>query len=711
MLKMKKVPVILQLQQTECGLCCVNMIMNFFGHKETIFNLRNQFEVGRDGLNLSQLKFILEKYKIKSKIYKANLKGLKKLKLPIIGLWEEKHFVIIERIKKNQIIIIDPAEGRKVISIEQFENSFSGIILKPEANSDFQPIKSNYENPWKKLLYLILQQKKVISVIVFFTFLILLINLAIPQLTQVIIDKSKMNEIDDLLKIIIIFATVIGISQAILTYLKGEMVIKLNVFLSEKMVTKVFFHLLKLPYKYFDFRSPGDLLYRLNSLMMIRDLISSSIIPGFVNICSVLVIFIYILSKSYEIALITIILTLINVMFLFITRKSIVSAIDNELITQSKSQSVMTEILFSILFVKISGAQNKIYNNWKNSYKQALLNFSKSSSIQNIINTVTSNFQLVSPLIILTSGMMLYQNNILSLGEVIAIQAISSTLFSQTNSTFSLYTQILSSISYLRRVNDILGTSQETEGSFKLDDFKRNIVFKDYSFAYSNMSSNVLHNINLSIDKGEKVAFVGESGSGKSTLAKAIIGLYNSHQGTLEIDGIDINEINKNNLHKKISIVPQDNFLFNKTIFENITMNNNDKTEENVIEVAKLANIHEDIQKMPMKYNTVVNDMGFNLSGGQRQRIALARALISNPQILILDEATSSLDQKNEHDIMSNLHNLNCTVIIVAHRLSTIKNADKIYVLENGEIISSGEHEELIKKSQLYKTLYQSGRD
>ncbi|HEE9175385.1 peptidase domain-containing ABC transporter [Staphylococcus aureus] len=708
---MKKVPVILQLQQTECGLCCVNMIMNFLGHKETIFNLRNQFEVGRDGLNLSQLKFILEKYNIKSKIYKANLEGLKKLKLPIISLWEEKHFVIIEKIKNHQIVIIDPAEGRKSISIEEFKTSFSGIILKSETDSYFQPIKSNHGNPWKKMLYLLLQQKVIISIILVFTFLILLINLAVPQLIQIIIDNSKINEIDDLLKLVIIFSILIGVSQAILTYLKGQMIIKLNVFLSEKMVTKVFKHLLNLPYKYFDFRSPGDLLYRLNSLMMIRDLISNSIIPGFVNICSILVIYIYILNKSHEIALITMILILANVIFLFITRKKLINAIDNELITQSKSQSMMTEILFSILFVKVSGATNKIYNNWKKSYKQALLNFRKSSSIQNIINTVTSNFQLVSPLIVLMSGMMLYQNNTLSLGEVIAIQAISSTLFSQTNSTFSLYTQILSSVSYLRRVNDILGTSQENVGSSKLENFKKNIVFKDYSFSYSNMSSNVLHNINLSVRKGEKVAFVGESGSGKSTLAKSIIGLYNSNQGSLTIDGIDINKINKKSLYKKISIVPQDNILFNKTILENITMNDHDKTKEEVIEVAKLANIHEDIEEMPMKYNTVVNDMGFNLSGGQRQRIAIARALISNPQILILDEATSSLDQKNEYDIMNNLNNINCTVIIVAHRLSTIRNVDKIYVLENGRIVASGNHDELIKKNELYKTLYHSGRD
>ncbi|MEJ7185347.1 peptidase domain-containing ABC transporter [Staphylococcus epidermidis] len=708
---MKKVPVILQLQQTECGLCCVNMIMNFLGHKETIFNLRNQFEVGRDGLNLSQLKFILERYHIKSKIYKANLEGLKKLELPIISLWEEKHFVVIEKIEKKKIVIIDPAEGRKSISIEQFENSFSGIILKSETDDYFKPLKSNYDNPWKKLLHLILHQKLIISVIFIFTFLILLINLAVPQLTQIIVDRAKINKVYDLLKLVIIFAIAIGVSQGILTYLKGQLVIKLNVFLSEKMVTKVFQHLLNLPYKYFDFRSPGDLLYRLNSLMMIRDLISNSIIPGFVNVFSMLVIFIYILSKSYEIALITTILIFINIIFLCVTRKKIINAIDNELITQSKSQSIMTEILFSILFVKVSGAKNKIYNNWKNSYKEALLQFDKSSRLQNIINTVTSNFQLVSPLIILISGMMFYQNQILSLGEVIAIQAISSTLFSQTNSTFSLYTQILSSISYLRRVNDILGTSQESVGPLKLVEFKKNITFKNYSFSYSNMSSNVLHNINLSINKGDKVAFVGESGSGKSTLAKSIIGLYYSHQGSLKIDGIDINKINKNNLHKKISIVPQDNFLFNKTIFENITMNNHDKTEEDVIKVAKLANIHEDIQKMPMKYNTVVNDMGFNLSGGQRQRIAIARALISNPEILILDEATSSLDQKNEHDIMTNLKNIDCTVIIVAHRLSTIKNADKIYVLENGEIIASGEHDELIKNSKLYRTLYHSGRD
>lgn len=708
---MKKVPVHLQLNQNECGLCCCNMILNYHGSRENIFRLREEFETGRDGLNILDLKKVFINRGFNSKIYKANLAGLTNVELPCILFWDYRHFVVLEKISKKSFYIIDPYSGRKKYNSKEFSHHFSDYVLTVSPTNNIIVKKDSKVNPWKPVFKLVKLKKLNILFLVLLTVLSLLSTLFLPFATQKIIDYTVNNkDISDIYNIFSILMLICFLFL-IISIFKGLLTVSLNVFINRELISDTFFTLLNIPYKFFSLRSPGDLLYRINSLNAIKELISNSVIPGFINIGLMIIIFIYLYAKSSMIFLVTIFLIFLNLLILFSSRKYLKLLIDDEIAEQSKNQSIITEILNSILFIKISALESDFFKRWKTSFNKALNKFSKRSIVQEVINTLTQTLQIICPCIILIVGVVLYKKEDLSLGEVVAIQSIVTILFSQTSSIFSAYTQTLMTTSYLNRVLDITETYKYTNTSLYEDNKKKihitgSLSLENVTFSYSNMKEKSIKNVNLHLNIGEKIAIVGKSGSGKSTLAKIIVGLFKIDSGRVLIDNENIENIDQKNLHSQISIVPQDTVLFNKNIIENITVGNEPHDINDIKRAAKIAEIHEEIEKMPMGYFTNISDMGMNLSGGQRQRIAIARAILKMPKILILDEATSSLDQENERLILSNLQDIGCSIIMVSHRLSTVKDAEYIYVMKDGSITEEGNHQSLIQQDGYYKKMY-----
>ena len=317
--------------------------------------------------------------------------------------------------------------------------------------------------------------------------------------------------------------------------------------------------------------------------------------------------------------------------------------------------------------------------------------------------------QTINPFLLLTFGIYEYFKGNLSLGSVIAFYSLAITFFSSGVSLFQTWNNFLLSTAYLERLKDITDAEiEQNPETAKSLNISGDIRLKDVSFSYTNESEPVIKDINLHIKSGQKVAIVGASGSGKTTLSKILLGLYEPTKGNIYYDNINFNELNKQEIRKQLGVVPQDISLFNKSIYENIKMNKPDVTLEDVKKAAQIAQIADEIEAMPMGYYTLVSDMGLNLSGGQRQRIALARAILNNPQIIILDEATSSLDSVNEKKVSNYFKDIGCTRIVIAHRLSTIIDSDVIYVMDKGKIIESGTHKELMILNGSYANLYRA---
>ncbi|PAF02861.1 peptidase domain-containing ABC transporter [Bacillus velezensis] len=707
--KKKRVPIVKQLQQTECGLCCCAMLIRFYNSNETLFELRSFLEAGRDGLTIKQLKNLLVHKGFKADIYKSTILGLKKINVPFIAYWNNEHFIVVEKIKENYYYIIDPANGRRKLTEEEFKKGFSSYILYAVPSESFTPNKRKDKNVWFGVLKNITNYKLLFSIIVFLSLISYLLTLYVPILVQKLIDTSiEYNNLNSISNIVWI-TFLISILYGMFVLFRGLKMISLNIFLSKNLVVDTFAHLLKLPFKFFDLRSPGDLLFRLNSMNGFRELLSTQLISGLIDLGAVVFILAYMFFKSIPLTLITILIFAINTIFMFLTRPAVAQAIDDEVAEQSKSQAIQIESIFSIAAIKISGMENEIFSTWNNSFNEVIKRFKKRSILQNVVNTVTQVFQTIAPLVILILELLLFFDNKFTMGEVIAYHSLSVTFFGLTTALFGTYTQFILATSYLERVKDITETECEKniENAVNLK-LRGNVKLENVSFSYTKHSPKVLKNISLEIREGQKIAIVGSSGSGKSTLSKLIMGLYDPTEGQIYFDSIPLEKLDRKQLYKQMGIVPQDITLFNSSILKNITLNNKNISIEKVRKVAKAAQIDKEIESMPMKYNTPISEMGMNLSGGQRQRIVLARALLNDPKILILDEATSSLDLVNETLISKYLSEMGCTRVVIAHRLSTIMDSDFIIVLDKGEVVEVGKHEELLALEGVYSNLYRS---
>lgn len=701
---MRKVPYIQQMRQTECGLCCVAMIMHYYKSYDGIHRIRKNLEVGRDGLKISLLAKYMNNIGLDTKVYKTDVEALKGLELPAIIFWNNNHFVVLEKIENNGITIVDPSYGRRKMKILEFIKNYSNIILTIKPTEKFTPFKEK-RNLWisifknmqvKKMLYI-----KILIVSAF----IYIMQMAIPIIVQYLTDNiNNITQVE--LNKNYYYAVYISLLLALLTFLRGAKIIELQINIDKHLTKGTFKKLLNLPYKFFENRSNGDLLFRLNCLSTIRDLISEQIIQGTLQIGMMFCILGYMFSKSVLMTAVAILFLIINIYFIIKMKPILTEANQNEIIADTKLQGVQVEAVYSAFGIKIAGMEKEVLEKWTEQYEGSLEAYKKKSLVKNINDTILSVLQMMAPLVMLSLGIFQYMDGLVTIGEVIAIYTLTINLFLTGFSVFNIHTSFVLTTSYLERITDINDTKEEfvPDQPVKLQ-FSGNVNLNNVSFAYTKDSENVLDGINLDIKRGQKMAIVGASASGKSTLAKIILGLYETKSGKILFDGINIQDLNKTMLRRQLGVVPQDMFLFNKTIYENICINKNSGYDI-VRKVAKIAQIDEEIQQMPMKYHTLVSDMGMNLSGGQRQRIVLARALLNKPELIILDEATSALDYINEKKVSKYLKKSGCTRIIIAHRLSTIIDSDFIVVLNKGKIIESGTHNELIKKGYLYASLY-----
>lgn len=697
-----------QSEHSECGITSVTMILNYFGINVSLNSLRDKYGVPKGGNTLFHLKSILHEFGISSAGYKVeDVEFFKENNRPCILFWDYRHYVVFEKITWNKIIIVDPAQGRKKYSYKEFWEHFSKMVLFP-LDVD-ESITKNIKGEKEKnvLVNLLIRQKIKICVLILFTILIQIFALGIPVITQRAVDNYMVLSQDMTIGEVLIWIGAVFGTYYMLQVGRTLIVAKFQNFFERNLMTQFMKKIMSLPLNFFVNRSTGDLIFRSNLTTYIQQLLSSQLVTTIIDIVFVIAYLYLMLSYSLQLTVISMIGIAIIVVSSFINTKRYQDLTDKELLLHSKVHRTLVELFEGMETVKSIGAEKQFYEDWEKNFSEQLkVEMSKNRAV-GFIGNISTATQFTMPLMIIGVGVYGISNNTLSIGELISFNAIASAFVTPIITIMGAFSSIMLLRSYFGKLSEIL--QQKVASDDEKETFDENyesIELRNVSFQYSKFEEPILKNINLTIGKNEKVAIVGPSGSGKSTLVKVLSGLYSPSEGEVLLNGKNIKELSQSSIRQKVSMVNQNPAIFNMSLKENILMNKKEVSDKTFLKAVDDARVDEIIQTLPMGFETQISEGGMNLSGGQMQRIAIARAIVNQPELMIMDEPTSALDNISENYIMNKVKEYDFPCVVVSHRLNTIQHFDRVIVMYQGRIIEEGSHQELMKKNGLYSYIY-----
>lgn len=709
-------PFIAQQSSSDCGVACLAMISQYWGTRFDLNSLRELAKVGRSGTTLKHLASAAETIGYHARPIRASLGALAEQRQPWIAHWQGDHYVVVYRVARNRVLIADPARGKNWLDRKQFLENWTGFALLLDPTERLKASAS--EKPSLGRFWgLLWVYRSVLWQIIVISLLIQVFGLVAPLFTQVILDKVVTQKSLITLNVFAIGLLLFNVWRiglaAVRQYLLDFFSNRLNLTLVSGFIS----HALRLPLQFFEQRQVGDIITRVQEnhkiqLFLVRQAVSTWLDATMATVYLGLMFY-----YNWNLALLVVglippivILTLVATPFL---RK-----ISREIFNEDADQnSLLVEMMTGIATVKAIAAEKEIRWRWEDRLTRLLNVQFKGQKFANNLQVVGGLINSIGSTALLWYGATLVIRGQLTIGQFVAFNMLIGSVISPVLSIVGLWDEFQEVLISVERLNDVFtATPEETPGRpmLLLPSIRGEVRFDNVTFRYEQSEDrNTLQNISFTAQPGQTIAIVGRSGSGKSTLVKLLQGLYHPVSGRVCIDGHDLAHVSPESLRSQLGVVPQECFLFSGTILENIQLYRPEFSLEQVVEVAKLAEAHGFIQDLPIGYNTKVGERGANLSGGQRQRIAIARALLGDPAILVLDEATSSLDTESERRFQQNLTRISRgrTTFVIAHRLSTVRHADQILVLDQGILLEQGTHEELVARRGLYAHLAQQQLD
>jgi ATP-binding cassette, subfamily B, bacterial len=703
----RKVPFVQQLEITDCGAACLAMVLGHLGRDVNLDEVREAAGgSARDGVDAAAIVRAAEWYGLRCRGLALDVEHLHYLPPGSILHWEFNHFVVFERVTKKGVQIVDPGMGPRLVPHAKFGGSFTGVALVFEANDEFEP-KKRGRGRFGWYLTQLAGQRDVLSRVVVTSILLRVFALAFPLVTAVIVDRVVPRNDRNLLLVVAIGLGGLLVFQMITALVRSHLLLQLRTNLDTRLTLGFVDYLSRLPYDFFQRRSAGDLMMRVNNNATVRELLTSNTLSAMLDGVLVIGYAALIVVIAPMMGAIVIGLGIVQIAVFYIARRGYRELLTRSLEAQARSQSYLVELIHGMETLKAAAAESRAVERWSNLYVDELNVSLDRGRLSAKVDAVGSLLSGGSPLAILLVGALQVLSGAFSLGEMLAINSLAMGLLSPLSAMVNSALQLQLIGGYMDRIEDVLRTSPEQTGKdvARAPKLTGRVTLQNVSFRYGDNLPFVVRDVSVDIRPGMTVAIVGRSGCGKSTLARLVAGLYRPTDGRVMYDGHDLQHIELKSLRRQIGVVFQSPSLFAGSIRAAISLSDPSASLERIVEAARLAAVDEDIRTMPMGYDTVLSDGGASLSGGQRQRVALARALVHKPALLILDEATSALDSETERRVSKNLEELRCTRIVLAHRLSTIVNADLILVMDAGEVVESGTHHELLSRDQHYARL------
>lgn len=706
----------------DCGPTCLKMIAQYHGRTFSLEKLRELCRISKEGVSMLGISMAAENIGFKTLGVHINFNQLKdEVPMPCIVHWKQNHFVVVYRIKRGKVYVADPAHGLIKYDIKEFlscwistrnDDKPEGIALLLEPQPDF--FKSDGETLDKTKFSFVLQYLKPYRKLVFQLLLGMLLGtllqLIFPFLTQGIVDYGIGTNNLNFVTTILIAQLTLYAAQTSVDFLRSWILLHISTRINISIISDFLIKLMKLPIGFFDTKMIGDLLQRIGDHHRIESFLTSSTLNTIFSFISLIVFICVLAFYNLKILMIFLIASAIYVMWIILFLKKR-KEIDYKRFNQASAEhSNLIQLINGMQEIKLNNCEKQKRWEWENiqaklfkvSIKGLALSQYQQSGAFFINETKNILVSFISARAVIEGDM--------SLGMMMAVQYIIGQLNAPIGQMIGFIQSAQDAKISLERLGEIHNKKDETQNesvsTFKLPDDKT-ISIDNLSFGYDSINELVLKDINLKIPEGKVTALVGMSGSGKTTLIKLLLGFYPPTDGTIKIGDVDINNIEPSVWREKCGTVMQDGFIFSDTIARNIALNDENIDEGRLLYAARIANIMDMINALPLGFNTKIGQEGKGISQGQRQRILIARAVYKNPEYIFLDEATNSLDANNESIIMRNLQEFfrGKTVVVVAHRLSTVKNADNIVVLNNGDIVESGTHDELVKKHGRYYNL------
>lgn len=708
-----KVPTILQMEATECGAASLSMILSHYGLWLPLEKLRQECGVNRDGSKASCVIRAARNRGCTANGYRWNADRLKEvMAFPLIIHWEFNHFVVLEGIKGDTVYLNDPAMGRRTVKWADFRTSYTGVALHVVPGEEFKPEGERY-NIFKDVARKLAQDKWAALFIILLNLGMIIPGLASPIFSQIFLDDILTKKHPDWMFNFCLAMTVSWVVCGVMTWLQAVILTRWQKKLTLADSSSFFWHLLRLPMQFFNQRFAGEVASRVNFNESIAGVLSGPAATAVLDFFVAIFYLVLLLQYHVTLTLIGVFFSSINIIMFFALRRHLTDM--NMKIQQDAGKEYGTTMngLMMIETIKANGNESDFFAKWAG-YRAKVLKAGQDVALWQMTATIIPTlFGGINGALIMTIGGFSIMEGVLTAGMFTAFQSLMGSFQAPVGALLGLGSTLQTTEMQMQRLDDVrkyeidsLNCREEKlpEGQ-PIERLNGELELRDIDFGYSPLEKPLISKFSLHIEPGHWVAVVGASGSGKSTVAKVVTGIYEEWSGEVRFDGVIRRELPRAVIVNSISAVDQDVFQITGTVAQNLALFDDSVRRSDIIQAAKDACIHEDILMLDKGYDSEVSEGGLNFSGGQRQRLEIARALANNPSLLILDEATSALDPMTEQTVLENIRRRGCSCLIVAHRLSTIRDCDEIIVLHQGQVVERGTHREMIQHDGAYRRL------